>query len=187
MADEVEKGKFAAFKNPKHEPGGKQPAFKGAMTFGDANDERHIAFWPHKSKATGQTFFRIKVGASAAEQIDGLTDPGPGEHENRSGDSAKNDSRLDLKPGEGIAFPNSNKPSGSNQPDYYGYLKPNSNAQILKLDTWAKNDRYGKPMLSGNAKPIPQRELKQTPPLEPEHSEADEKAPARKKARRMSR
>ncbi len=169
--DTDDTGRLKAYKNKDHEPGGKQPAFKGTITSEGSQEQRQVVLWARKSRKTGKTFFIGKAGETAAEQIDKLTDAAPAESQEAD------DTEQLVKPNEIKLWPNQSKELGSKQIDYYGHYNPGEGTKMQRLDVWANNDRYGKPMLSGNVteqKPKKEQELKQEAPK-----------PAKKKQRAM--
>jgi hypothetical protein len=175
MTNDPEKpGRLLAFKNKDHEPGGKQPAFKGTISIQGSAENRHVVLWARKSKRTGKTYFQGRLGESAAAQIDKLAD-------GHADDETVNDGQeteSDLKPGDIRLFPNEQKKPDTNLPDYFGSCLPGKNDKPQRLDVWAKVDKYGKPMLSGNV-------TEQKPKQEPEQKQ-DAPKPVKKRQRSMS-
>lgn len=170
-------GRIVAFKNPAHEPGSKQPAFKGSITLEGSTDKRPLALWARKSKKTGKTFFIGKAGESAVAQIEKIAEP-PTTNEDSIEQSQTTGTEFAVDPHEVILFPNSRKTEGSKQHDYFGYYNPGDGSKLQRVDVWAKNDRYGKPMLSGNV-----TEHKQAKKLEQTNDDEDtEQRPTRKRA-----
>lgn len=156
MSDEHdETGRISVFKNKDHEPGGKQPAFKGTISIEGSSDKRSAALWARRSKKTGKTYFHGRAGESAANQIDKLTEAPPSA-ENEDAPQAE----QTVKPNEIKLWPNQNKEPGSKQPDFFGYYNPDNGAKLQRLDVWASNDRYGQPMLDGKVREHkPKKEL----------------------------
>lgn len=175
MTDDAETpGRLLAFKNRLHEPGGKQPAFKGTISIQGSTDDRLAVLWARKSKKTGKTYFQGRMSESATALIDKLAD-GHADNETAN-DDQDDDSKL--KPGDILLFPNEQKKPGTNLPDYFGSCHPGKDDKPQRLDVWAKVDKYGKPMLSGNV-------TKQRPKQEPEQKQ-DAPKPAKKRQRSMS-
>lgn len=174
MSEDTEgAGSIRAYKNKDHEPGGKLPAFKGTISIEGSTDKRQVALWARKSRKTGKTYFTGSAGESAAEQIEKLAEAlTPAENDDAE------DSEQTIKPHQVRLWPNQNKAPGSNQIDYYGIYNPGEGMKLQRLDVWSKNDKYGKPMLSGNV-------TKQKPKKELEQTQAVPK-PAKKKQRAMS-
>lgn len=156
MTDDTETsdaGRIIAFKNPAHEPGSKQPAFKGTIHLQGSNDKRPVALWVRASKKTGETFLTGKAAENATTQIEKIA---LGEVDNRDEDTIEqaqtNGTALAVDPHEVVLFKNAKKAPGSKQPDYFGYYNPGDSIKLQRLDVWARNDKYGKPMLSGGVK-----------------------------------
>lgn len=145
--NQAETGRLTAYKNRAHEAGSKQPAFKGTIHPEGSTDKRPLALWARISKKTGDTYFTGKAGESAAAQIEKIA---AGEPEDDTS-TADTDNEQTLKPHEVRLFKNTRKEPGTKQPDYFGQYNPGDGTKLQRLDVWAKNDKYGKPMLSGNA------------------------------------
>lgn len=154
-------GRFTAFKNRDHTPDSKQPAFKGTLYPEGTTDERPLVLWARVSKKSGDTYFTGKAGETAAAQIDKIA-AGEPDTEPDTNDTDTPESEQQLKPHQLRLFKNTRKVPGSKQPDYFGRYNPGEGLKIQHLDIWAKNDKYGKPMLSGkvfNPKPEKEKEL----------------------------
>lgn len=143
-----ETGRMVAYKNRAHEPGGRQPAFRGSIFPQGTADQRPLALWARTSKKTGDTYFTGKAGESAAAQIDKIA-AGEPEDDAAMAEAATEDM---VKPHEVRLFKNTRKEPGSKQPDYFGFYNPGDGLKPQRLDVWARNDKYGKPMLSGVVK-----------------------------------
>lgn len=145
--DDEEEGRFIAFLNSRKQAGDNKPAFEGKLTLPEETDERRAVLWAHTTK-TGNTLLAGKVGRSASEQIDALVRPPQetGEPEEDEADGKE----LDVAPDEILLFKNDRK--DGKQPDYWGYYNPGSDAPLMRLAVWAKNDAGGKAMLSGSVK-----------------------------------
>lgn len=148
MSDETEDtGRIVAFRNQAHEAGSKQPAFKGTISTEDSAELHPLALWVRISKKTGRTFMTGRAGETAAAQIDKLAAAAPAEDDV---EQSQDDAIERVRPFELALFKNDRKEPGSRQPDYFGYFNPGDGASLQRLDVWARNDKYGKPMLSGN-------------------------------------
>jgi hypothetical protein len=145
-------GRLVAFKNPEHTVGGKQPAFRGTIHPEGSADKRNVVLWVRASKKSGETYLSGSAGETAAAQIERLVQQEPVDREVPDAPELTHDTgtQLELKPHDVVLFKNKNKERGSNQPDYYGYYSPGPEQKLQRLDVWARNDKYGRPMLSGN-------------------------------------
>lgn len=107
------------------------------------------------------------AGHSATAQIDNIAagQPAPADEEQLQQSQATG-TELAVDPHQVILFRNDRKEPGSKQPDYFGYYNPGTGTKLQRLDVWAKNDKFGKPMLSGNVthhKAEPKNEMKAEP------------------------
>lgn len=177
VAQEHEAGRLTAYKNRAHEPGNKQPAFKGTIHPEGTTDPRPLALWARISKKTGDTYFTGKAGETAATQIDKIA---AGEPEDDS-NTPEAETEQAVKPHQVRLFKNTRKEPGTKQPDYFGYYNPGDGTKLQRLDAWAKNDKYGKPMLSGAVK-LQKAEKKKELAKEQEQ----EAAPQKKKKRALA-
>jgi len=188
MTEEADdSGRIRAYKNQAHEPGSKLPAFKGSITLEGSSEQRQVALWARKSKKTDKTYFIGKVGETAAEQIERIAANTPTADDDSSDADQPSDGEFTLKPHQVKLFPNARKQEGTKQPDYFGYYNPGEGKKQQRLDVWTRNDKFGKPMLSGSVtEALTKQELEQKQEQQKQEQQNQNKKPAKTRKRAMS-
>ena len=148
---EIQKGNFIAFLNGTKQVDDNRPAFQGRLSLPGNPSERSVALWVYTAK-NGQVLLNGKAGESAATQIEKLTKPPREVIEDASIKVAQNDNKgLVIDPHNVLLFTNKQKDAENpERPDYWGYYNPGGGERLMKVAVWAKTDRGGRAMLTGN-------------------------------------
>jgi hypothetical protein len=174
-----EKGNLIGFYNLKKEPGDDRPAFQGRLSLPGNPMERPFALWPTTSEKTGETLLSGRAGESARSQIDKLANPEKPLDPDTAIKVAQNEGRgLTIDPHGILLFSNKQKDAEHpDRPDYWGYYNPGGSDRLMKLAVWARTDRGGKAMLTGN---VQRDEPRQDKDAEQEKDEDPEPAAVKK-------
>jgi hypothetical protein len=126
----------------------RRPDFDGRIAIPGTEREFPIALWAGKDRNnkvmfTGQSG-DIATSDSAVEQIEALANGG---HLDAAMLAENN---LNLRPGQIVLFANTYKDESSpKRPDYYGRWHPGVGDKLVTVSVWARQSRYGQPMLTG--------------------------------------
>lgn len=171
MADQPKnqsKGNLRGFLNRQKMPGDNRPVFQGKLTLPGQAQERGFALWSYTSEKSGQSVLSGSAGASAAEQIDKMTNP-PREHDTDSAiaiEQKGGGEALQMKPNSIVMFTNKGKDASTqSRPDYWGYYNPGGKEPLMRLAAWTDTDRSGNAMITGSV-------VRQQPPRTMDSAEA---------------
>jgi hypothetical protein len=157
--EQTKSGNIIAFINRDKQPGDKKPAFDGRLSLPGRDEKRSFALWAHEytDTKTGRSLImfngRAAPSTSAAplDQVAALL--------NSQGPSAAASyGNLTLAPDDLVLFPNGFKDEDptKDRPDYWGAFNPGNGEPVVRLSVWAKKDRYGNTILSGETSyPLP--------------------------------
>lgn len=179
------KGNLRGFLNRQKMPGDNRPVFQGKLSLPGIKGDRSFALWPYTSEKSGASVLSGRAGASAAEQIQMLTNP-QREHDTdttieiaqKGGGEA-----LHIQPNAIVMFTNKSKDADNQKrPDYFGYYNPGGGQPLMRLAAWTDTDRNGAAIITGNvSKDEPRRDMdapekprREAP--EPDHEEEEEHA-----------
>lgn len=161
-----DEGVLRAQLNPDKQPGDKRPAFQGTLTLPNEGAKRDVVLWARKDR-NGVAMLTGKAQSSALEQIQALVEP-PTE---LPVDAPLTDGKqFAIDPYQIMLF--TTKEKVPNGPDFWGLYHPGPNAPLMHVAVWAKTDRDGKALLTGNIKV---------------HKDAPERAPNKAKTRTRDR
>lgn len=144
------KGNLIAFLNRQRDKGKDRPAFQGKITLPGKTDERGFALWTYTS-AGGDVVLSGRALQDATSQIEMLANPDRPltdatiELAQRDGGTA-----LSIKAHTMVLFTNKQKTAETqSRPDFWGYFNPGGSDPLMRLGVWAKTDRSGAAMLTG--------------------------------------
>jgi hypothetical protein len=191
------RGNLIGFLNQAKTPDDQRPVFSGKISLPGNPAERGLALWAYTSKTSGETLLSGKAGESPTAQIDKLIKPatapdvGKAINPDTSIKVGQNGEKaLIIDPHSVVLFSNKQKDlENPARPDFYGYYNPGAGEPLMKLAVWAKTDRYGKAMLTGNVQkdePKPVKDMEKDQAEERHQREEKDQAQTVDRKRRRS-
>lgn len=159
---DTQKGNLIAFLNNRKKADDNRPAFQGKLTLPGNPAERGFALWASTSKKTGDTMLTGEAGQSATMQIDKLSKPTKMLDPDAAIQIAQTGGKgLIIDPHGLLLFTNKQKDAENvDRPDYWGYYNPGGGERLMRIAVWARTDRSGNAMLTGNIqRDEPKKEL----------------------------
>ena len=148
--------------------GDRLPHFTGRISKpADKNDpviERRIALWAGRDK-NGNVYFSGKIdqlllGTDALSQIDAMVDA-PVYDITDVAQAGTTLSPLTVRPNEIVLFTNKFRDAANpDRPHFWGRANFGDGTEIVHVGTWARQDRYGRPLLTGaTTYPLPGQDI----------------------------
>lgn len=150
---EPAKGNLIGFFNKQKLPGDKQPVIQGKLSLPGNPAERGFALWAHTSERTGATVLSGRAGDTPTAQIDKFTKPQPSLTADATIEIAQRDGEkgLTIEPHSILLFTNTQRDADNpTRPNYWGYYNPGGGERLQRVAAWARTDRNGNAMLTGN-------------------------------------